>query len=48
MNTRHTITVRHDVFQRLKQKGAFGESYSKLISRLIDGIDNFEGGNNSR
>ena len=48
MHTRHTITIHHDVFQRLKLKGAFGESYNKLISRLIDQIDNTEGGGNSR
>jgi len=47
MNTRHTITVRHDVFQRLKLKGTFGESYSKLVSRLMDQIDKTEGENNS-
>ena len=44
MQTRHTITIHHDVFQRLKLKGAFGESYSKLISRLLDYIDTIEGG----
>jgi len=43
MSTRHTITIHHEVFQRLKLKGAFGESYSKLISRLIDNIDTIEG-----
>ena len=43
MNARHTITIHHDVFQRLKVKGTFGESYNKLISRLMDRIDTIEG-----
>jgi predicted CopG family antitoxin len=47
MSTRHTINVNHDVFQRLKLKGAFGESYSNLISRLMDLIDTMDGGEDS-
>lgn len=36
MNTRHTITINHQTYQKLKGKGTFGESYSELISRLAD------------
>lgn len=43
MSKRHTITVNNEVFQKLKQKGTFGESYNKLISRLIDCINDLEG-----
>jgi hypothetical protein len=28
MNTRHTITIDQEVYQRFKKKGHFGESYS--------------------
>ncbi len=35
-NKRHTITIDHATFLRLKNKGYFDESYSQLISRLID------------
>jgi predicted CopG family antitoxin len=36
MAERHTITVTNEVFQKLRKKGTFGESYSKLLLRLID------------
>jgi predicted CopG family antitoxin len=36
MAERHTITVTTEVFQKLRKKGIFGESYSKLLLRLID------------
>lgn len=36
MNARHTITINHQTYQKLKNKGTFGESYSELISRLAD------------
>jgi predicted CopG family antitoxin len=33
---RHTITINHDAFLKLKSNGVFGESYSDLICRLVD------------
>jgi predicted CopG family antitoxin len=36
MNSRHTITLNHVAYQKLRSKGVFGESYSELISRLAD------------
>jgi len=36
MTDRHTITITNEVFQRLRKKGRFGETYSKLLLRLID------------
>jgi predicted CopG family antitoxin len=36
MNERHTITIHHEVYQRLKKRGLFGESYSDVLSRLLD------------
>ena len=41
-NTRYkrcTILLKEDIYQRLKTKGKFGESFSELISRLLDEID---------
>ena len=35
MNGRITITINRDVYNQLKKKGFFGETYSELISRLI-------------
>jgi predicted CopG family antitoxin len=36
MRSRHTITVNNDTYQKLKRKGIFNESFSELISRLVD------------
>jgi predicted CopG family antitoxin len=36
---RCTILLKEDIYQRLKTKGKFGESFSELISRLLDEID---------
>jgi predicted CopG family antitoxin len=36
MRARHTITINHQAYQKLKSKGMFGESYSELISRLAE------------
>jgi hypothetical protein len=33
---RHTITINHDAFVKLRNNGVFGESYSDLICRLTD------------
>jgi predicted CopG family antitoxin len=35
LNIRHTITIRNDVYLRLKDSGKFGESFSDVISRLL-------------
>ena len=36
---RCTVLLREDVYQRLRKKGIFGESFSDLINRLISEID---------
>jgi hypothetical protein len=36
---RHSITINHSTFLRLKGKGFFGESFSDLISRIMDEIE---------
>jgi hypothetical protein len=39
-NVRHSLTINHSTFLRLKERGVFGESFSQLISRIIDELDN--------
>jgi predicted CopG family antitoxin len=39
MYKRVNIGLRDDVYNKLKDKGRFGETFSDLISRLIDEID---------
>ena len=41
---RHSLTINHSTFLRLTARGYFGESFSELISRIIDELDN----NNSK
>jgi predicted CopG family antitoxin len=36
MNTRRTITITNEAFQKLRKKGIFGESYLDLILRLVE------------
>ena len=36
---RRTILVREDVYNRLTTKGKFGESFSGLIARILDEIE---------
>jgi predicted CopG family antitoxin len=36
---RCTFLLKEDIYKRLKTKGKFGESFSELISRLLDEID---------
>lgn len=36
MYRRVNIGLRDDVYNKLKDKGRFGESFSELVSRLID------------
>ena len=37
---RRTISINEDVYSRLKQKGRFGESFGRVISRILDQTDN--------
>jgi predicted CopG family antitoxin len=39
MYKRVTVGLRHDVYVRLKDRGRFGESFSDLVSRLIDEVE---------
>ena len=45
MNERITITINREVYDKLKKKGSFGETYSELILRLIKIADSISGGN---
>ncbi|MGH9925436.1 MAG: hypothetical protein ACRD5B_08655 [Nitrososphaeraceae archaeon] len=37
---RHSLAINHSTFLRLKEKGIFGESFSDLILRIIDELEN--------
>ena len=39
MYKRITVGLRYDIYNRLKDKGKFGESFSDLINRLLTEID---------
>jgi predicted CopG family antitoxin len=39
MNQRNTITIRNKVYTRLRSHGKFGESFSRLIDRILDEAD---------
>jgi predicted CopG family antitoxin len=46
MSDRVTITINRDVYNKLKKKGTFGETYNELLLRLIKIADsNISGGN---
>jgi len=36
MSKRHSIQISDQVYQKLKQKGQFGESFDKLIARILN------------
>jgi len=36
-----TVLLTKEVYQRLREKGKFGETFSELICRLLDEIDSF-------
>jgi predicted CopG family antitoxin len=39
MSKRVNVGLRYEVYAKLKDKGKFGETFSDLVSRLIDEID---------
>jgi predicted CopG family antitoxin len=39
LHKRCTVLIREDVYERLRTKGRFGESFSRLIGRLLDELD---------
>lgn len=36
MSKRHSIQISDQVYRKLRQKGQFGESFDKLIARVLD------------
>ncbi len=40
---RCTVLLSEEVYQRLKSKGKFGESFSDLVSRLLEELDRTKG-----
>jgi predicted CopG family antitoxin len=39
MSQRNTITLRNQVYTRLRSRGRFGESFSSLINRILDEVE---------
>jgi predicted CopG family antitoxin len=42
MHRRITVGIREDVYSRLRDKGKFGESFSELIARLLNNLEEQE------
>jgi predicted CopG family antitoxin len=43
MSQRNTITIRNNVYTRLRSRGKFGESFSSLIDRILDEVEGGKG-----
>jgi hypothetical protein len=43
LSSRHTITIDERTYQKLKSKGNFGETYSKLINRILKDSEAYHG-----
>jgi predicted CopG family antitoxin len=39
MSKRINVGLRQDVYSKLKDKGRFGETFSDLISRIVDELE---------
>jgi predicted CopG family antitoxin len=42
MHKRCTVALREDVYSRLRDKGRFGESFSELVARLLNNLEEEE------
>ena len=40
-----TVLLTKTVYQRLREKGKFGETFSDIVERLLNQIDNYENKN---
>jgi predicted CopG family antitoxin len=48
MYKRISVGLRYDVYNRLRDKGRFGESFSDLINRLLTETDKIKGDKNGK
>ena len=39
---KNTVLLTKEVYQRLREKGKFGETFSDIVERLLNQIDYFE------
>jgi len=39
MHKRHTVSIRHDLYTQLQNHGKFGESFSDLLSRMLNSYE---------
>jgi len=44
MQKRVNVGLKYEVYNRLKKKGQFGESFSELIGRVLDELEIIERG----
>jgi predicted CopG family antitoxin len=42
MHKRINVGLRNDVYKRLQNRGRFGESFSELVARVLDDLDEEE------
>ena len=40
-----TVLLTKEVYHRLREKGKFGETFSDIVERLLNQIDNYENKN---
>ena len=40
-----TVLLTKEVYQRLREKGKFGETFSDIVERILNQIDSFENNN---
>lgn len=44
VSKRTTVSLEIQVYQRLRSRGQFGESFSELVKRVLDELDKVNGG----
>jgi predicted CopG family antitoxin len=44
MHKRHNISISHDVYARLQDRGKFGETFSDVIRAILDLTDRRKAG----
>ena len=42
---KNTVLLTKEVYQRLREKGKFGETFSDIVERILNQIDSFENNN---
>jgi predicted CopG family antitoxin len=48
MHKRINVGLQQEIYDKLRNKGKFGESFSDLVSRLLDEVENYRIGDNNQ